>query len=270
MERAPRPTGFTLVEMLVTTVVLSALCLVLLSILDKSSTAWNQAEQRIDAFREARVALHVIVRDLRGLLAPPGVNFIYLNGQDASTGTPAISISGKTAPSSVSDSFFFLSAQPHNAQTASDKSDACIVGYFNAYSVDADPTQSLASPSSSFKLYRHFRRSDDTFADLQKVVTQGTLFARAAAFARGTYDEALAMSIIDFQVRLYQRKSDGTLEELDPWPRNSKPALAEISLAALDETTSRRLTDEAAWLDPANPTRTEKLRRFSTRITTGP
>ncbi len=67
----PRPSavpavrrGFTLVELLVSTVVLSVLLLVTLTSLDSMQRSWRSSKARVDQFRDARVAFETITRTL--------------------------------------------------------------------------------------------------------------------------------------------------------------------------------------------------------------
>ncbi len=63
-QQSLREAGFTLVELLVSTVVLSILLVVIASALDSIQRTWKSSKARVDQFREARVAFEAITRQL--------------------------------------------------------------------------------------------------------------------------------------------------------------------------------------------------------------
>ena len=58
------PSGFTLVEILLSTVILSVLMLVSVSALDQMSKSWSASKSKVEQFREARLAFELITRQL--------------------------------------------------------------------------------------------------------------------------------------------------------------------------------------------------------------
>lgn len=58
------PRGFSLLELLVATVVLSLILVVLFSILDTTTTLWARGSSRIQSFQEARAAYEAVTRKL--------------------------------------------------------------------------------------------------------------------------------------------------------------------------------------------------------------
>jgi type II secretory pathway component PulJ len=63
--------AFTLVEVMVSVTILTGLIFLLFAVVDGTTRVWNQSEQRVDAFREARAALFVIARDLKSAVSAP-------------------------------------------------------------------------------------------------------------------------------------------------------------------------------------------------------
>ncbi|HEX8371373.1 MAG TPA: prepilin-type N-terminal cleavage/methylation domain-containing protein [Chthoniobacterales bacterium] len=63
--------AFTLTELLVTMAILSSFILLLFAVVDGTTQTWNQSEQRVDSFREARAALFIITRDLQTMVPAP-------------------------------------------------------------------------------------------------------------------------------------------------------------------------------------------------------
>ena len=64
VRRTPIARGFTLVEILVSLGVLSILLLVTANVINQVQKTWNAAAARVSQFREARVALEVLTRNL--------------------------------------------------------------------------------------------------------------------------------------------------------------------------------------------------------------
>src|SRR5438552_129711 len=79
MSRRERATGFTLVELLIA-VAITVLIVVLLGTMFGSLTkTTSRANQRIDAFRDARAALQMMERDLTGLVHAQQTAYLALD-----------------------------------------------------------------------------------------------------------------------------------------------------------------------------------------------
>lgn len=65
-----RGRAFTLVEMLVSITILTVLVGVLFQVFSAAATGWQRAENRTDAFREARAALALMTRDISQTIPP--------------------------------------------------------------------------------------------------------------------------------------------------------------------------------------------------------
>jgi prepilin-type N-terminal cleavage/methylation domain-containing protein len=85
--------GFSLIELLASMSVLTVMCLLLLMFLDQAMTAWRHSERKIDAFREARAALHFLRRDLQSMLVDERIPF-YVN----ETARSSVSLKGNIIP----------------------------------------------------------------------------------------------------------------------------------------------------------------------------
>lgn len=62
--RNGRPRGFTLIELMAATAVLSSVLLLMVGMQDQMSRAWNNANRRTETGREARAALRMMATDL--------------------------------------------------------------------------------------------------------------------------------------------------------------------------------------------------------------
>lgn len=111
--------AFTIVEMLVSMVVLALLVLAMMSLVDSAMHLWRDNEGRTDACREARAALTVMTRDLRNAVTGPNANLMKFNLQSGAAGT------------NYGSNVFFLASLPPSAQEAGSKGDVCEVGFFS-------------------------------------------------------------------------------------------------------------------------------------------
>lgn len=247
--RNPWRTGFSLLELLVASAVLSFFVIMLFAVLQQTSSAWNTAENRMDANREARAALNIIGRDLSMMLTGDGDGRVYLNAED----DPEVSLSGAPPPAELGDTFFFLATLPGRAQEPSgNRSDLCMVGYYLSWSA-AGPV------GVGYNLYRFLRSSDET---VDALVGGGEALVTASV----TADDLLGSNIRSFKVALY-RDENGGLVEVDPWPVHETPALVEVRLTALNHNTARRIRNlgPEGWHDlPTHAANVE--REFRLRI----
>lgn len=247
--------AFTLIELVVSMAIVSLLCLLLFSTIDASSNAWTQSDRKLDAFREARAALHIITRDLQAALKLPQ-NDCFFALQDRG-GHGHISVTGgKPATAGHGDCLFFLCAQPSGISGG----DLAIVGYYLSYWEDTGET------SGSFKLHRFYRNSSETTALLSDRL-KGVLVTFANAEGDQDQDEVLARNVIDFDVIPYRRENGGALTApTSGWPASEIPAMVEISLSAYDSRSAVRVGTYEDWLKTESPFARQHLRRFSTKV----
>src|SRR5437763_5283864 len=141
--------AFTLVELLIS-VVITTLIVVMLGIMFGSLTSTSsRANQRIDAFREARAALQMIERDLSGLVR---------NQRDSTGSTltrPAAYLALKniyTDPGSVSAAADNQQIYALIAAKNSGPGDLCSVGYYCRWD----------NSKNSYSLHRFFNPSENS------------------------------------------------------------------------------------------------------------
>ena len=248
----PVKKAFSLLEILVAISVLSILLVVLLNIVHGSTTLWRTAENRAEAYREARAAVQVVSADLRNLL--PSTNSAYfltnLPGSDAST-----------RPNSQ---IGFLATLPATSQNTNNKSELCAVAYFLAYGNKGPVAGNHGRQS--YNLYRYFIESNETFAHLLKNAPFSDVTPT------NTNCEILARNILDFQVTPLTSSTNGFTN----WTYSSStptPDLMELKIVGLNNERSLRFKariDQAAWDTLRGETNTsdylKNTKTFTTRV----
>jgi len=281
--------AFTLIELLVSVTVLSLLMIMLFGFFDQATKAWQTSEKKIDAFREVRAALFFLQRDLQNMVVDDKVPWFLYGDPQSSGARTLVTDAANSPPASHGDVVFFISSQSADAQeSGKNKSDLCAVGYYLSYRPDLGPAN-----RSSYKLFRYFKGSDDTWTNagsglLPFLQTAASLFVPAT-----TSDEVIARNVIGFQIRpfIYARQLDGTQTIAGPaastdWinysftdpltgkvrgGRNDKPDFLEISLSAFNYDTAVKLADQNAWQResvPAtwSPLGAQNVQIFKTRV----
>lgn len=272
------PRAFTLLELLVAMAVLSILLVLLISVTNSASKLWRANENRVDSYREARAAINMISGDLSSLFSSTNTAFFAVTPEDGrqdadlppvKTGTPDEGMNGK---------IFFLTALPIDAQGENrnsnpNKSDLCTIGYYLAY----DKTSLTGKGTASYNLYRYFRGSDATFAQL----SQGNPFADIDIQVTDTSPttsqgaEVIAKNITGFEIKPYtvDTSATATANSAKPFQKFQKsaktplPDIIEIKIKAIDNESAKRFGDkEAAWKDTGSITRKQAERIFTTRV----
>lgn len=93
--RGPYAQAFTLVELLVSMVVLSIIMVVSASFVTQTQRTWSQSSARVEQFREARMAFETITQGLRQATLNPYMTYRYNAGP-----TPTIPANREEAPQS--------------------------------------------------------------------------------------------------------------------------------------------------------------------------
>jgi len=260
--RIARPPGFTLVELLVSVTLLALLSVMLLGVMDGATSAWRTNENRIDSYREARAALNLMAREVRSLYSRTNSTLpVFLLDPATNVVVRSADVAGPDRASSA----FFLPLLPAGAQDpAAARSDLCSVGYYVAWTRDRTPFfQNVAtSGSASYKVFRMFRGSDATFAN---IAASSPLFV-ANPLADS---EILARNVIDFRIRAFERVVVGGnftgLAERSPWPGTQRPAAVEITLSTINAQAASRLSGSNTWV-ATHPEVARSLQSFTTRI----
>ncbi|MDZ4788285.1 MAG: prepilin-type N-terminal cleavage/methylation domain-containing protein [Blastochloris sp.] len=249
--------GFSLVELLVSTAILTTLMVLLFGFFEQATRAWQNSEKKVDAFREARAALYFLKRDLEALYVDNEVPYFVC--ADPSNTVPVAYSGASRPPSEHGNALFFISKQPFDSQEASKaKSDLCAIGYYLVF--DRDPA-AIGTTRSSYRLLRYFKSSDETWNNsstpgfglwpfFKSITTPGGApdFSKLFPTAEGrtTGDEVIARNVINFKVRALDREYQ-ELQPTDTNRYNVKPAFFDLSLTALNLETSQKLKTQKDW-----------------------
>lgn len=277
--------GFSLLELLVATAVLSTMMVLLFGFFDQATQAWQASERKVDAFREARAALFFLRRDLRNMVVDENIPWVFYNNPQAIEPDYG-NIAAQAPPQAHGDTLFFISRQSSEAQKSGSLSDLCAVGYYLHYSPDLSVTEAGSGRvRSTYKLHRYFQSSNEAWERSGRGLLP-FLQARAAAISTPcdvllrssqllffpanpvAEDEVLARNVINLFIRAYD--ADNNLLPSDG-PLATRPAYFEISLLALNNDTASRLVQQADWHAPANvndrsPLLRENAREFRLRV----
>jgi type II secretory pathway pseudopilin PulG len=228
--------AFTIVELLVAATITVVIVVLLGSMLGSMMKTSSRANQRVDAFRDARAALQMMKRDLTNLVhAQPSAYFAL---SDVYADDPNTS----TAKNRQLYALCALKNQPAGV-AANATGDLCAVGYYCRWDTDR------------YTLRRHFRDSAATFADFQ-ANGAGVYLGPAGLYKPSTTDDLLATNVWNLQVTAY--KADGTIDNIYPRVIDaagavSLPAAIEISFNAMSSEAARtiRSVSQSAddWMD---------------------
>lgn len=250
--------GFTLVEVLTAAAVSLILTFTVLRIFISLSSSTSQADQRIDAHREARAALNLMQRDLANLVVAPGSG-PYLALYDRSYGYPASAGSDRGG-----EEIYFLHTRRESTPAVSGPTptpgpnlgDVSAVGYYCAWSAS----------KGAFELRRYLRGQQDTYTALRDSYNNSKSAGDTPALARlkdlyspdKANDDVLASYVWDLRIRALA--ADGSevqfggksyplaWNEKDFQPPAASPVTIEISFKALSPLAAGRL--KALKLEP--------------------
>ncbi|MEI6321852.1 MAG: prepilin-type N-terminal cleavage/methylation domain-containing protein [bacterium] len=177
--------GFTLLELLVSSVILACIITLLIGMADGSSKIWRDGERRREGSREARAGLEMITEDLHS----------------------AIIVSNRATLSIVKESgdregsrIFFLVSHTDEKRSTNGEGDLCATGYF----VAQDPVK-----SGGMNLYR-FHASGETVARAFEKNRLEELYTSANPENRAT-TELLARHIVQLDILPVKNESSEML-----------------------------------------------------------
>jgi len=237
--------GFTVVELLLAATITVVIVVLLGTMFGSLMTTSMRANQRTDAFRDARAALQMMKRDLANLVhAQPSAYFAMT---DIYTGDSNTS----TAKNRQLYALCALKNQPAGV-AANVAGDMCAVGYYCRWDTDR------------YTLRRHFRDSAATFGAFQ-ANGPGNYMAptnagnpAATLYTPMASDDILATNVWNFQITAY--KADGTTIApnyplvIDAAGTVALPAAVEISFNSMSSEAARTIrsisTSANDWMDP--------------------
>ncbi|MEY2484475.1 MAG: hypothetical protein QOH39_123 [Verrucomicrobiota bacterium] len=240
--------GFTILELLVAAAISVVVVVMLGTMFGSLTNMTSHANERIDAFRDARAAIHLIERDFRSLV----------KAQPA----PYFEIDSDLAGPDVRQVYGLISAknQPTGIPSAA-AGDLCAVRYYSAWD------------GHGYVLHRYFRNSDLTLTSFKKYLqTNGTIgyptktedFVGELYYQGNSVNEPIATYAWDLRVTAYDGSGnvinktpdvDGHDTTFAPYicdpsgTTNPLPAAIEISFKAMSPNAARTVIAVTA----ANP-----------------
>lgn len=175
--------GFTLIEALLSAVILAGLMILLLTMADRTFTGWGDGQRRVEQLREARASLQMIGEDLRSAVITADPSALLIRKEKCG------------------DTLFLLVSHPHELRQPGIKGDLCAAGYFIA----PDPAK-----SGERNLYR-FHASGDEVIRAVRDRSLETLYASAAPGKANT--ELLARNIAGLHLSPVLPNPQGTHPE---------------------------------------------------------
>jgi prepilin-type N-terminal cleavage/methylation domain-containing protein len=172
-----RREGFTLLEVLVSSVILAILLILLIGMADGASRLWRDGERRREASREAREGLRIISEDLHSAVL--------------TTNAETLMIERVPGDRERGERLFFLVSHPSERRQTGRRGDLCATGYFIAPEPGGDGLENL---------YR-FHASGEEVSEALEQGTLRELYARASPTNTAT-TELLARNIVRLDVRV--------------------------------------------------------------------
>lgn len=228
--------GFTIVELLVAAAITVVIVVMLGTMFGSMIKTSSRANQRVDAFRDARAALQMMKRDLANLVKAQPSAYFAMTDLYADPNT-------STAKNRQLYALCALKNQPAGV-AANVAGDLCAVGYYCSWDTDR------------YTLRRYFRDSASTFAAFQANLP-GVYFAPAGLYKPTSADDLLATNVWNLQITAY--KADGTTVTpsyplvIDAAATVALPAAVEISFNAMSPEAARTMrsvsTSPDDWMD---------------------
>ncbi len=204
--------AFTLIEVLVSSAVLSIVMFILLSTLGTSLSLWRTTESNISADREGRSANMLLAQDLANAVVPAN---------------------SALWPQVTSNSLGFLTLRPTGYQTGSgDVGDLCFV----EYKVERD-TNSTGS-TNFMALTRNFVGSAETYAAVKGGSLPAPVVGNAQVLAANVVPNRRAIFYNnDINNAFFHALGSNSL----PVAANQRPAIIDVTISTADEETVRTL-----------------------------
>jgi len=252
--------GFTLIELMAATTVLSIILLMMVGMQDQMSKAWSNSNRRTDATREARAAVSLMAADLTcpifraptnsspkdqfaDSLINKGLPFVY-----SSNGTG----SGLTITNIQSGSSCLFFVAPKKTSGAN-SSDLALIGYFVG---ETNGTNINGFPTTSYNLYRYYvTNSAPPLASWFSNQTITNLFSNVA-----TNSEMLARNVANLQILFYNEGNP--IREGANYTNNTSGTTyrgnkLQIALTLYPEEIAQKFTSLQNW------TNSENIKRYA-------
>ena len=269
--RIPRPAGFTLVEILSATAILSVMFTIMFGILQQTSIGWQAANRKVEASQAARLALEQIGNDLENCVvvvqtnvALPGTTrrtnyafgFVHSNRTSSFPG-----LQNGAVISQPNDLIFVTT--PYSASGTMGAGDLSESGYIPIY-ISAT-TNISGIRRGRYALLRHMPMTNASITDSSAYLPVGDFFTNNSRWEQTPTLSGGALNFnplvdhcVRFQIRFLYTNNLGALVYADSWGRPSTtvaggwanlpggaspglPLAAEITLGVLDERSSERI-----------------------------
>ena len=274
--------AFTIVELLIAAAITVIIVVMLGTMFGSLTSTSSRANQRIDAFRDARAALQMIERDLSNLVITQWEPDPFTAPPPATTSQPLTRPAAYLAlkniyadPTGNNQQIYALVASKNTG-----RSDICAVGYYCGWNPQKN----------AYSLYRFFRDSNSTYTTLSSpaptpIPTPAGTFTYISDSAlyqpapTGTAaDDVLASYVWNMRVVAYDES--GTAMNYPYVCENSAtiptrpPAVLEVSFKAISPEAARTVTaltsDPNDWMDETKPNYLRLIKphvyEFRTRI----
>jgi len=231
--------GFTLLEVLVSTVILSILVLILIGMSDGASRLWRDGEHRRESLTEGMGGLQIISDDLRSAVVTSNPDTLIIESQspeDPSTAEEQIERS--------SDCLFFLVSHTTEHREQDSSGDLCAVGYFIA----PEPTQKGGD-----NLYRFHASGREVWEALRSGSLR-QLYEKASP-SNGLCTELLARNIIGLQ-----------FSPMDHERHGHPPQALCITIEAINGDTARLISNDPTAKKNNDRLILRHLQKFSTIV----
>ncbi|WP_309397949.1 PulJ/GspJ family protein [Cerasicoccus maritimus] len=231
MHKDTKAKGFTLIEILAATGIMTIIILIVLSLTTNVLTVWNRSTGQLTANYEARVALDIMATDLETMVLR-NRDFCWLDViyDEPSTSTQIESFDG--ALPEMPEIYFMARVEDRPRETSGGLpiyGDICTVGYALKYQ---DPvTGGTASSSSTFPMFGLYRLLIDSEHTFEDVMGSDQALLRDAIMDSGYYDQHgnvgtvnintisrmenfLAANIVDFSLVFWYTDENGELRSI--------------------------------------------------------
>ena len=208
MHRASRR-GFTLIEIMVATVIMVILVGLVIQITSEVLKVWNRSSGKLAANAEARIAMELLTQDIEtAVFRNNGQQWLRVESS-TDVGSPVV---GKTVALNL-----FSPALDRSGTVG----DICAIAYKLAY----DKSYDGANAPKTYALYRSIAAPDFTFnslmgpgtGDPQLALTGGSFWSSTSVIVPENF---LASNVVDFRVLVYGVDSSGNEVILNDADRN--------------------------------------------------
>jgi type II secretory pathway pseudopilin PulG len=252
LEQKTKSSAFTIVELLIASAITLGIVVLLGIIFGSITRTTSRANQRTDAFRDARAALQMMQRDFTGLVRTQWQPDPFVtptpstNPQPTTRAAAFLALKNMYDPASANQEIFGLIALKNAAS-----GDVCAVGYYCSWDGKA------------YTLRRYFRDSAATYSILSSTspyVSDGALYAPNPSPTPSPSDEVLAKYVWNLKVTAYDTTGGATNYPYvcDPSATTPSkvPAVIEISFNAMSAEAARTImsvsSDPNDWMDTSS------------------